>query len=574
MQGLWCCKLAVGLALVGSVQAAEPGRDDVLRAEDQQRLRLLRELASGPAPALSGPARVARRAVPSDEARCFVMETLVLQGPPGVSFWRLHVKLQDEWSASRGLCLGERGLDAVLANLAARMRQEGWITSKLDLPAQNLAAGELRVRWVPGVIGAVHIEPEGVGSASLPLLAGHPLTVASLDQAADIFNRLPSLGARLVAIPSPDEQVHTVNIDVTMGRPWRSSVSLDNLSAREYGRLRASWQLAVDRPAALFSLGSLLDQLLLEVSGNVEHVAPDQRQVGLAAQYAVPIGEHLFDLHAHHSQFGRRVAGTTVEFLNRGRDRSAGARWTWSALRTPRSKWNVWAGLDREEARRKIDDVELVLQRRHARSVEIGMSLWSRALLADRSIDWTVDVSGRRTRRTRSLGQFEPGAVFAALPMLEHRLSVGAQVPVRAEPVSATAVPTLSVLLTIQSVSRQLDDSDLPIIGTRYAVRGFDGETPVQGQHAAVLRTDLKLASLTVCDGKVQASPYLGLDVGTVGAPTAGAGSPRTLSGFAAGLFARAQQLSAEIAVALPLRRSPGRASASWVPTLRLTLDL
>lgn len=571
VRALWHCNLAAGLATAWSVQAAEPARDDVLRAEDQQRLRLLRELAAGPAPVMGTPARSARRPVPTHESRCFPMETLVVQGPPGAFFWRLQVELQDEWSATQGLCLGEKGLEAVLSNLTARMQQAGWITSKLDLPAQNLAAGELRVRWTPGIVESVHVEPGDMGLDSLPLSTGQALTVASLDQAADNYNRLPSLGARLAVLPGAAEQAHRINIDVTAGRPWRSSLSLDNTSAREYGRLRASWQLGVDRPGARLGLGSLLDQFLLEVSSNVEGVAPDRRSLAVAAQYAVPIGEHLIDLHAHHSQFGRAVAGTTVHFLNRGVDRSAGARWTWSALRTARSKWNLRAGFDREDSYRTIDDVELVLQRRLARRVEIGTSLWSRARLGERSIDWTVDASRSRTRRAGALGAFHKGAAF---PMRESLVSAGAQGPLAAEGAGAAATPTWSVLLTVQSVSRPLDAGDLPIIGTRYVVRGFDGEASVQGQHAAVLRTDLKFASLPLSGGKLQAQPYLGLDAGTVRNPAAGADAARTLSGVAAGVYARAEQFSAEIAVALPLRRAPGRASASWVPTLRLTFDL
>jgi hemolysin activation/secretion protein len=578
-RGLRLCVLALAAAPV--LHAAEPSREDVLQAQEQQRQQTLREQAAGPAPVLRAVPGAGRQPVVAGELPCFVLHTLDVQGPPGTGFWLLHRALLDEWQPARGLCLGQNALAALHFNLNARLQQEGWLTSRLDMPAQNLAAGALRVEWQPGVIESVRSEHGGTGTgtgtglASLRLRPGQPLNVAALDQAADLYNRLPSLGARLLVLPGSSAQSHHVVAEVQAGRAWRSTLALDNTSAREYGRLQATWQGALDRPSALLGLPGLLDQMFVDVALNAEHPTNNHHNAAATLQYTLPLGDHRFDLNVHRGRFGRAVQGTSVRFVNRGADHSAGARWTWAAWRTERSKWAVWAGLDQRRARRDIDDVELVLQRRRTVALEAGLSFWSRALLAGHSVDVTAEASHGRTRRRGALQAFEPGPGPA---MQEQRVAFGLNAPLAllAGPPAEGAAPgpVLSLRLQAQSVLHPLTSADLPIIGTRYAVRGFDGGAALQGRHAAVLRTDLRLPPFAFWGGQAQAAPYLGLDVGTLRAPAAGPGTARSLSGVVAGLQTRADRLAAEFSVAMPLRKAPGSHATRCVPTLRLSLDL
>lgn len=162
------------------------------------------------------------------------MAPITLLLPPDMPL-RLQRALQSEWVAARGLCLGGAGLGTLSANLNIRTHEAGYLRSRIQLPAQNLSHGALVVQWSPATIKLVRELPGAVGQSSLPLAAGQLLTIAPLDQAADWYNRLPSLAARLLVLPTDEPQAHIVEVQVQTTRPWRASLALDNSSPHEFG---------------------------------------------------------------------------------------------------------------------------------------------------------------------------------------------------------------------------------------------------------------------------------------------------------------------------------------------------
>lgn len=266
VQNLICVAALIAGSLV-CLPSRAADREDLLRAQEQQRQQALREQSAAPAPQLRAGTGEPREPYPLESAPCFTLHTLEL---PASMPRHLSLALQTEWTTALGHCFGAASLGALSTNLNRRVREAGYLTSRVDLPAQNLSRGTLAVSWLAGTVKLVRELPAAIGQSSLPVAAGQVLTIAQLDQAADSYNRLPSLAARLLVLPTDDPQSHIVEVQVQATQPWRASLTLDNSSSHEYGVAQASAQLALDRPSSLLGLPPLLDQLVLDLGANAQ----------------------------------------------------------------------------------------------------------------------------------------------------------------------------------------------------------------------------------------------------------------------------------------------------------------
>lgn len=309
---------------------------------------------------------------------------------------------------------------------------------------------------------------------------------------------------------------------------------------------------------------------MLDLGANAQRHSAHRSNLSAGWNYSLPLGYHLFAIYGRSGQSARRIQGTSVDFAQHGNDSSAGARWTWTWQRGAQIKSNLWLAAEQRSARRAIDDVELVLQRRKTVSAEVGGNLWLRTAVAGRTLDWAIDASLGLVKRQVALDAFEPEPVPK---MRETRLSIATSVPWLPDGASGNA-PRLDLRLSLQRVVSPLAASDLPLIGTRYAVRGFNGEAPLQGQQAAVLRTDWRWPAMALNGGMAQLSPYLGLDLGAVRAPAGISLPQRWLAGMALGMRGRAGPAAVELAVATPLRTAEAASIQRWVPSLSISVDI
>src|ERR1700693_5961875 len=117
-------------------------------------------------------------AIPNDdglvplESPCFKTDTLVLVLPPGLSepvkaagqralapdFLSLHASLlfaSHYLERYRGQCIGREGVNLIVHRLSALILQNGYSTTRLLIPEQDLSGGTLKLDLIPGVIGEI-----------------------------------------------------------------------------------------------------------------------------------------------------------------------------------------------------------------------------------------------------------------------------------------------------------------------------------------------------------------------------------------------------------------------------------
>ena len=561
MGGRKRCRIACGVGmlvlLVGTITVASAqDRRDALEALQRERLQALRDAQARIAPQWLPTAPALAWLPPVDgETPCFAIQhfELVSETPelPHNSGDRFSWLLQD-LGAFVGACLGPQSLDALRRNLDARLVSRGYVTSSVSFAPQNLADGALRVSLHIGRVARIDLRgaASAISTNAFAIQPGDALNLRAIEQTLENLSRLPSQAAQfqIEAAANADESV--VVITTGSARPWRLSAGLDNAAPRDDGRLQATLQAVWDAPLGLS------DQVAVVLHRTLHSEQGARYQGSATLSYSLPIGKHLLSINTSHSRHARPIQGLTTRFSENGFDTSLQLRWQWTAWRSASARWNLWGGATERRSRNAVDDVELVLQRRHTRDADWGVNGWLRFAAGELTVD--VDSAVAQRLAADADVQLDP-------PALAHsrRVQLAWQQPVAQN-------LHYESRLAWAGVHDPASGVDLQTLGSRWSVRGFDAQDFLTGQQQITWRQDLRLPGFTAAWlPTVQMQPYLGLDYGRITAATASAPPAlrpgRVLAGAAAGLRWAGHGFSGDLALAAPLHKPHGFVASSAV---------
>jgi hemolysin activation/secretion protein len=542
------CAIALSLLIVPVVHAQEG-----LRRQEERARQLIEppppgELKPQPAPQPSG----VRRALPPDESPCFPVTDIVLQGPDARRFaW-----LQDAALPYLRQCVGVEGLNIIMAALNARLQDAGYATTRVSLPPHSLAAGTLDLHIEAGRVDRIEMSDANWGTwrNAFPIAAGDVLDVHAVAQGLAQMKRLPSqrVASRLEAGDSPGStRVVLEREPVTWRERLRGSIGLDNAGSAALGRSQLSFQAALDNPLGLNDIVSVA------LSSNAARVQSRHRAQSASLNYSVPWGYSTFSASASSSRFAQTVRGTSVDFLSSGVSHSSELRWDYTLLRTASTQGSVHAAVSSRRAQSYLDDTELIVQRRRTTQLETGASV--RHAFARSSLDLQL---GYRRGMPWNAAQDDLPAAASGGPTLRPHLWL-VQATWEVPPGGFGPVPLgYTLQLRGQSTRDRTLATDQIAIGSRYTVRGFDGDAVLMAENGLVLRNEFTLPApgLSQWSG-AQASWVLAVDWGRVGGPSADLLPGRQLAGLAAGLRLRGRALHLELLVGTPLRAPEGFSS-------------
>ena len=560
MRGEKSCRaawaLSMGLLLASSVgTACAQDRREALDALERERTQVFRDAQTRSAPQWSATAATPWLPPVEGESPCFSITRFELVVEPSsapLSDSGKFSGLLQHLGSFEGACLGPQSLDALRRNLDARLVKQGYVTSSTRFAPQNLSAGVLQVRLLLGRVARIDRRGAagGIGGNALALKVGDVLNLRAIEQTLENLARLPSQAAQFQIEAGEAANESVVAMAVEPVRSWRVGAGLDNAAARDYGRLQATAQAVWDAPLGLS------DQLALSVTRTRRSEGGERFQDATMLSYSIPFGSHLLSVNASRSRHARPVQGLTMRFSENGVDASQQLRWQWTAWRNASARWHLWAGATQRASRNAVDDVELVLQRRHTRAADWGLIGWMRFAGGELSVDIDTAVPQRVGAYTDV--QLDPPALART-----HRVQVAWQQPLTL----ATLQWQYETRLAWAGVRDPARGADLQSLGSRWSVRGFDAQDLLTGQEQLTWRHDLRLAnSGPVLVPGIQMQPFVGLDYGRIGAAARPGGKPgRALAGAVVGLRWGGHGLAGELAVAAPLHRPEGFAASSAV---------
>lgn len=451
----------------------------------------------------------------------------------------------------QGQCLGSAAIGELAARVGRRILAQGYSTTRIMVPEQDLSAGRLTLVLLPGIIRAIRFaDPtrQSQWRTAFPAAPGDLLNLRDLEQGLEQMKRLPSQEVDIDILPGGQAGESDVVLRMKRGKAWRLTASLDDGGARRTGKLQAGLQLALDGP---LGLNDMLSAGLLR---DADRAGAARGTGGGHFAYALPYGYWNFSLSASRHAYHQRIAGYNQTFLSSGQARNL--EWKVQRLfQRDQMQKNSWQfRLGKRWSQAYIDDTEIAVQRRHATFAEAG---WlHRHYLGTSQLDLTLATRWGVGWFNGQADAMDRPSDAPTLRYTLHTLDAALATPFRLAGQPAIHHATLR----LQTSRSPLYLSEQFSIGGRYTVRGFDGETVLAGERGFYLRNEVSLPLA----GSAQAI-YLGLDAGQVSGPATRQLPGKQLAGAALGLRGNLGSLSYDLFAGWPLKKPPGFAEKHLV---------
>ena len=455
-----------------------------------------------------------------------------------------------------GRCAGHDGVNLIVRRLGNLILQNGYSTTRVGIPAQDMSQGELRITLVPGMIHSIRINDAslyGTWRNAFPTEAGRVLNLRDLEQGLEQMKRLTSEDVSMQIVPAEKPGESDVLLQVARNRSWKLSTTLDNSGAKSTGKLQASANLVIENPLGLS------DVLTLGINNDADR--SNHGTKGKNLSYAIPYGYWNSSLSVNDSEYYQQIAGKNTSYISSGQSRTAQFKLSQVVERDQQQK-NSWQfNLGKRWAHSYFDDAEIDVQKRDVTFVELG---WTHkhyfnhgqldVTLAGR---WgTSWLGGQQDRNNRP--NDEPTFSYA-LQTLDATLSEQFQL--------ASLPLTYLGTLRAQTSGSALYLSDQFSIGGPYTVRGFDGELTLTAERGFFLRNEI-----SVPIAHSSHAVYAGLDVGKVFGRSVPYLVGDTLAGATLGVRGSWQHFFYDVFAGWPVYQP--EQFATTTPTVGLTITL
>ncbi|MFJ4294422.1 ShlB/FhaC/HecB family hemolysin secretion/activation protein [Cupriavidus sp. NPDC089707] len=531
------CLLLVSSTVLGQTIPTRPAQAITTAVEQEQRTRQQQE-ARERAQAVQAPGVRAQDVAPVEypplptETSCFRIDRFVLEVPPdlpaasqaqGASalpqdpFAFVRVWLEHY----RGACVGKQGLDVLTKGMSQAILSRGYVTTRVLLPQQDMSTGTLRVSLIPGVIGELRFadpDTRGTWKSAFPARAGDLLNLRDLEQGLEQMKRVASQDADMQVVPTKVPGVSDVVITVKRAKPWTVVASVDNSGTLATGKWVGNLSVGIDNPLGLndlFNVGYMQD---------VEFSDKQHGTHGWNGFYSVPWGYWTATLSAYSNNYYQQIAGVNQTFISSGQSQTADLKLHRVIRRSQNDVLGVQFRLSRRFGKSFIEDTEIEQQHRNNTVLEAGFT--------DRHYFGAAQFDGSLAYR-QGIGGFgsQPDALAAdGGPTWRYRMVVAdanLSVPLQLGGQPLRYVTTFRG----QYTGDRLYALDMMTIGSRYTVRGFDGENLLAGDSGFYWRNELQ-APIAATGQAV----YAGVDYGRVFGPSTVVLVGKQLAGAVIGL--------------------------------------
>jgi hemolysin activation/secretion protein len=502
--------------------------------------------------------------LPLDEVPCHIIHTLVLQGDASEHFQWTLAAADRENDPARGRCLGPSGIALVIQRVQQAILERGYVTTRVLAEKQDIRDGTLTLTLLPGRIRHIRFADGTTSRATLwnaiPAKPGDLLNTRVLEQGLDNFKRLPSAEASLRINAAQDAHAAPGESDViiewTQAMPFRLNLSLDDAGSKYTGKHQAALTLAYDH------WWTLNDLFYLSVNQAVGGGLPgDRGSQAHTVHYSVPWKEWLLSATATTFEYHQLGLGLNQYYSYHGKSDNQELAITRLLYRNSLSKTSASLRWWSRESRNFIDDTEVRPQRRDTGGWELGLN--HRLQLYSASIE--ANLAARRGT-----------GAFGSRPAPEEAFGEGTS---RMQILRADATLSLPFRLASQRLryvagwraqwnGTPLTPQDRFAIGTRYTVRGFDGESFLSGDNGWLLRQELGLSLVPMAS-----ELYAGIDTGRVGGRSTETLPDTRLTGAVIGLRGNAARVSWDLFVGRPVDKPEGFRTSSTTAGFYLGLN-
>jgi hemolysin activation/secretion protein len=418
---------------------------------------------------------------------------------------------------------------------------QGYVTSRILAPPQNLQTGQLTLQLLPGRIQEVRWA-QGSGQRgsrwnTLPMAAGDVLNLRDIEQALENYKRVPTAEADIDIQPAQEPGYSDVVIRHEQAQPFRLSASMDDSGTRSTGQLQGSLSFSYD------NWWTLSDLFYITLQGELGAKDPGPRGTyGRTLHYSVPWGYNLLSVTLGQNRYHQTVAGANADVLYSGTSANSEVKLSRIIQRDTSGKTTVSLKGFQRRSNNYIDDQEVEVQRRVVGGLEWGLG-HRRAI--DRA---TLDANLTYRAGTGAWGSLpapEEGFGEGTSRMRLWLLDANVQWPFDAAQQSWTWNSTWKA----QYNTTPLTPQDRFSIGGRFTVRGFDGLSVLTAERGWLWRNELSLAAAQ------GTQVYAGIDHGHVSGASAQNLVGQNLTGLVLGWRGQYKRMQFDLFAGRPLHK-------------------
>lgn len=423
----------------------------------------------------------------------------------------------------RGQCVGRDGLNLIVHRLSALILAKGYTTTRVLIGPQDLSGGKLTLELIPGAIGRIRFADAGTYGTwrnAFPTHDGDLLNLRNLEQGLEQMKRVPNQDVDMQIVPGDSTGESDVIITAKRLKPWTLSMSVDDSGLKSTGQLQASANLAINNPLGLSDIFNI--SYNHDVNGH-----PGQYGTrGDSVFYAIPWGNWTFTATASQYHYHQEIAGAFANFVSSGLSKTLDLKAEYVVYRNQVQKNSLEFRTGKYFSQSFIDGSPIDVQHRDNSYAEVGWVhkhyFGAAQLDSTLAYRWGTPWFGAQSDLVSTI----PGApptYYYHIETLDATLSV---------PFQIAGVPLrYSMTVRAQNSPNVLYPTEYFSVGSRYTVRGFDGNTMLSAEKGVFVRNDLEIPLFHTGQ-----TFYFGLDGGEVFGPEAQNLLGRRLAGAVIGL--------------------------------------
>ena len=429
-------------------------------------------------------------------------------------------------------------------SLNTALIEHGYVTSRIGIPSQSLASGNLQFNLqlgrVESVLYKTYAQPLTWQNA-FPIREGDILNIRNIEQGIEQMKRIGSQNVSVELEPGTKPLATNIVLETTKKPPIHGMISIDDSGLKDTGKLQWTAAIGVDR---VFNAN---DSLNLSINRDAAQDGERKGSRNHTISYSIPRGKDTFSISYSDMKYHQTINSMATPFISSSHAKTVRGSWNhvFHRDRTTKRSWDII--ISKRNAKNYINAVEIAVQRANTASLEVGISerryikkntLYSRAAIKQ-GVGWFG-----------SQPEYGNGAPSTRYTQL--LLDVDYQIPRIWGHRPASITTSFHGQWTLGD--KRLFSRDMISLGNRYTVQGFDGENTLMAESGWYMRNEVASYIL-----KWKSSVYANIDFGAVYGPSTEVLTGKFIAGTSLGIRGQFKSgLFYDVFVGAPLYKPSG----------------
>ena len=440
--------------------------------------------------------------------------------------------------------IGAKGIVVLQKQLQEQILADGYVTSQVIVPNQDLQSGTLTFEILPGYVEDIVLtNPKARTNwrSAFPVRPGYVLRRQALEQGIDQMRNVPGQDVKLSIEPGTKPLHSIVKLTVEQKGFVHGSLILDNAGYESTGKYQGTMYVSFSQ------LAGLNDTLSASITKDIGHHGDGHGSKQYAINYAVPDGNRMYRLSTYQYSYHQLVFMPEA-FRSSGNTRGIEFSVEQVLNRTSRSKTAAVAKVIHKTRHSYIDDIEIGVQEQHTTALELGLShrQYSGNTMSDVYLFYRQGIRGLGATVRSWEGLADNPTTLYKMAGLEGEIQSGVRIGYK------QGVYTMR--FRSQFTNQRLFGTDQFSIGGRYSVRGFSGEETLRGDSGYYIQNEWTLPFR-----RQRITPYIGIDIGHVWGPSTVTQIGNTLVGGVIGVRGNiGDAFRYDVSLGTPLKKPDG----------------